>query len=119
MHLQKTRKRRPVNAADSAVTAVASFYSTLFLQLPESRLKGVVSVCAPVFGYLTFIVWKVLYSQVRLAHHVYGAKKYIRELEADKLKPGLCCEEVKNIELQIRNLKDAMYERRMDALQVI
>lgn len=119
MRLQKTTKRSPINRADSSVTAVASFYSTLFLQLPESGFKGIVSVCAPVFGYLTFIVWRVLYSQLRLAYYEYETKKYITELELEKLKPGMCCEETREIELRIKNLRKAMYERRLNALQVI
>lgn len=119
MYLQKTRKRNPVNKADSSVTAVASFYSTLFLQLPEFGFKGLVSVCAPVFGYLTFIAWKVVHSRLRLAYYEYETKKYITELESEKVRPGLCCEDVREIELRIKNYRDAMYERRMNALDGI
>ncbi len=119
MYLRKTRKRSPVNKADSSVTAVASFYSTLFLQLPEFGLKGIVSVCAPVFGYLTFIVWKVLHSRLRLAYYEYETKKYIAELEVEKVKPGLCCQDVQEIEMRIKNFRDAMYERRMNILEII
>ncbi|SDD71525.1 hypothetical protein SAMN04487996_10232 [Dyadobacter soli] len=119
MHLQKTRKRIPVNKADSTVTAVASFYSTLFLQLPESGFKGIVSVCAPVFGYITFIVWKVLHAQLRLVYYAYGNKKCIAELEVAKAKPGVCCEDVQEIEKRIKILRNAMYERRMDVFEGI
>jgi hypothetical protein len=119
MYLQKTRRRNPVSKADSSVTALASFYSTLFFQLPESGLKGIISVCAPVFGYFTFIIWKVLYSQLRLAYYEYENKKYIAELEFEKVKPGVCCEDVQEIEMRIKNLRNAIYERRMNALEVI
>lgn len=119
MHLQKTRKRSPVNKPNSSVTAVASFYSTLFLQLPEFGFKGVISVCAPVFGYLTFIVWRTLHSRLRLAYYEYETKKYIAELEFEKVKPGLCCEDVREIEVRIKNYRDAMYERRLNALEGI
>lgn len=119
MHLQKARRRNPVNKADSTVTAVASFYSTLFLQLPEFGFKGVISVCAPVFGYLTFIVWKVLSSRLRLAYYEYETKKYVAELELQRLKQGLCCEEIREIETRIKNYRDAMHERRISALEGI
>ena len=119
MHLRKTRKRNPVNKADGTVTAVASFYSTLFLQLPEFGFKGVISVCAPIFGYFTFIVWKVLHSRLRLAYYEYEAKRCIAELELEKAKPGTCCEDVREIELQIKNYRNAMHERRVDFLEGI
>jgi hypothetical protein len=119
MHLKNTRKRIPVNKADSTVTAVASFYSTLFLQLPESGFKGIISVCALVFGYITFTVWKVLHAQLRLAYYVYGNKKCIAELEVEKTRPGVCCEDVQEIEKRIKNLRNAMYERRMNVFEGI
>jgi hypothetical protein len=119
MSLQKNRKKTPVTKPNSSVTAVASFYSTLFLQLPEFGFKGVISVCAPVFGYLTFIVWKVVHSRVRLAYYEYETKKYITELESEKIKPGLCGEEIREIESRIKNYRDAMHERRVNALEGI
>jgi len=119
MHLQKHRKRTPVSKANSTVTAVASFYSTLFLQLPDFGFKGAISVCAPVFGYLTFIVWKLLSAHGRLAYYEYETKKHIAELETEKVKPGLCCEEVREIELKIKNYRNAIHERRMILLEGI
>lgn len=119
MHSQKNRERSPVSKANSTVTAVASFYSTLFLQLPEFGFKGVISVCAPVFAYLTFIAWKLLSAHGRLAYYEYEAKKHIAELEIEKVKPGLGCEDVREIELRIKNYRNAIHERRMIVLDGI
>jgi hypothetical protein len=113
------RRKSVVTKADSSVTAIASFYSTLILHLPEFGLKGTVSVCAPVFGYLTFIIWRLMRSNINLVHYEFKTNRYIADLEAEKLRPGLCQEEIKEIEAQIKMYKSATHRRRVDDLNVI
>lgn len=118
MPLARTRKRKTVSSADSSVTAIASFYSTIILHLPEFGLKGILSVCAPVFGYLTFIIWRLLRSNVNLAYHESKTKKYLAELNAEKRCPDLSCEDLKEIETQIRMYKSAIHQKRTEDLNM-
>lgn len=118
MPAARTTKRKAVSRADSSVTAIASFYSTIVLHLPESGLKGILSVCAPVLGYLTFIVWRLLRSNANLAYHEFKTKKYLAELDTEKRCPDLSCEDLRTIEAQIRMYKSAIHQKRKEDLNM-
>jgi len=118
MSSTRTRRRKTVSRADSSVTAIASFYSTIILHFPESGLKGILSVCAPVFGYLTFIIWRLLRSNANLAYHEFKTKRYLAELEIEKRCPNLSCDDLRIIEAQIRMYKSAIHQKRTEDLNM-
>lgn len=112
--------RKPrILKADATVTAIASFYSTTFLQLPSSGYRGLISASAPVFGYLTYIAWNFLRSNVNLWHYEFKAKRYIRELETEKGMPGRSLHEIEEINREIRGYRSSVRKRRLDDLDVI
>ncbi len=117
--MPSTSRKRLVSKSEGSVTAISSFYSSLLYLVSDVATKKGLAICAPIAGYVTFILWKFIRSNVNLWHYEYKTKKYIRELEEENANLATTSAQRIANNRAIKNYKDSLNKKRTEDLDII
>jgi hypothetical protein len=113
---KKRRKKRSFKYKTETVTFLSTFIIGMSNQLPGSfPRETIVYLAAPVSYFTQFISLKV-FGIVDLAVSTYRVRRYVKELEEERVLPGKAKSRQLEIDMEICEYRSALRERRIREL---